>query len=900
MRYLAAVLMSFLALSTSLGTEKAKKIVPPDSQSVRWKGPAYRYFQQGWIVLHIEGKPYERGLQHGYLMAEEIAGYLRCFAAQQGSKAPAEAWKSTRTLVNAIFLRRFEKEFLEEMQGIADGASEGGAKFDDRKIDLVDIAALNLWAEIETLDGALEATPTGLEGIRFPKPQPKNVPTTPMDHCSAFAATGSATADGKIVFGHITMFGLYPAKFYNVWLDIKPAEGYRVVMQTYPGGIQSGMDYYLNEKGLVVCETTIQQTKFDVDGMALASRIRKALQYADSIDKAVEILQNKNNGLYTNEWLLGDIKTNEIALLELGTKNTKLMRSSKKEWFANTEGFYWGCNNTKDLQVRLDTIASAEGRPENITWKPSERDKGWLKFYDKYKGKISVENAKEAFTTSPLAAYPSFDAKITTSDLAAKMQSHALFGPPLGNIWEVTDEEKQNYPEIVPLVPNPWTVLTTDPPEQSKSESIKDFHQKLEPFLSPADRVTMTLPDTTPAWYGTLLPKTNLEVWFTTAFAEYERLSALEKEWEKEGKELSPEHERRLAVLRYQHRCHFLRKPLSEKAREPFDLQHDAWVRAETARGIFILDQFRLQIGIPVFEKLMEGFGRKYAGKEVTSNMFLEYLDLEGKGEVRKRFAQAMQLNSPLKFNVEFRVESPTANDPHKEFHITGMVSSQNPKDLEFLRMMEVTVEYEEGETTRLVHVEDGKIKLTLSEKPIKISADRYQRLLTEKGGKFTVTSFLQDIDKTLIVYGTKLDRDAQKEAALRLQQCIRRSWFNSEVRILSDEEVKAEHIRSNHLLLIGSPQTNWLCEQFASKFPVQFQTGSFTLEGQKFAHEGSAIVASATNPTNANYSLVILAGLSAEATFHTPTALMSKGLKPGEVLLLPHQRHAESRVIAK
>ena len=42
------------------------------------------------------------------------------------------------------------------MQGIADGAAAGGAKFEGRPIDLIDIAALNLWAELSTLDDAGE------------------------------------------------------------------------------------------------------------------------------------------------------------------------------------------------------------------------------------------------------------------------------------------------------------------------------------------------------------------------------------------------------------------------------------------------------------------------------------------------------------------------------------------------------------------------------------------------------------------------------------------------------------------------------------------------------------------------------------------------------------------------
>ena len=40
----------------------------PDPRSVQRYGPAYRYPQAGWIVLHIEGEAYQRGCQHGRLL----------------------------------------------------------------------------------------------------------------------------------------------------------------------------------------------------------------------------------------------------------------------------------------------------------------------------------------------------------------------------------------------------------------------------------------------------------------------------------------------------------------------------------------------------------------------------------------------------------------------------------------------------------------------------------------------------------------------------------------------------------------------------------------------------------------------------------------------------------------
>src|ERR1700728_1516393 len=90
----------------------------PDPASVSRFGSGYRYPQAGWIVLHIEGEPYERGYQHGRLMAPEIARFVGEIARYRSRKAPTDAWGDLRLLADALFLRRFDSEYLEEMKGI--------------------------------------------------------------------------------------------------------------------------------------------------------------------------------------------------------------------------------------------------------------------------------------------------------------------------------------------------------------------------------------------------------------------------------------------------------------------------------------------------------------------------------------------------------------------------------------------------------------------------------------------------------------------------------------------------------------------------------------------------------------------------------------------------------------
>jgi hypothetical protein len=864
----------------------------PDPASVQHYNAAYRYPQAGWIVLHIEGEPYERGYQHGKLMAPEIAAHLRCFAAVASSKAPNDGWRHVRTITNALFVRRYDEEYLEEMKGIAEGATAGGARFNGRPVDLVDIVALNCWPEIDTLESALEATPTGLEGKRFPKPAPRAMPAAKPAHCSAFAATGPATADGKIVFGHITMFSLYPSNFYNVWLDVKPSKGNRVLMQTYPGGIQSGLDYYMNDAGLLVCETTLAQTHFDITGLSVASRIRQALQYADNIDKAVEILGKENNGLYTNEWLLGDIKTNEIAMYELGTHKSKLYRSSKNEWFGGTDGFYWGCNNTKDLEVRLETIPSVEGDPGNMVFRPADRDKMWLQLYEKYRGKIDADFGRIAFTTPPLAAYHSLDAKYTTSAMAKDLKTFALFGPPLGNTWQPTNDERQKYPEIQPLVSNPWTVLHTQPPAADKTtHAAVDLKQKADATETKSkdeDESDDEEDESALAavWHGTLLPQTDADVWLATAFADYHHIVALEKSLRHAGEgKLSADDRDRLAVERYAFRSDFL---AGSRAGEDIALEktkaalaRDDWYRVAAGKGVWLLHELRQILGDKPFEDLMESFGKENAGKPVTTAQFraaaekaagkkLDFFDYW----LKERGLPDLKL---IKVTAE---EQPSG----KGYHVVADVSLISGP----ARTIPLTVETTDGEETHDLHLEPGKIgeTFTVKNKPRRFILDKYGQSAKVPGGVFALNTFSAELEQSLIVYGTSDEVCTNREAAQALQKSLIQRWSNITVPVKADKDVTEDDCRTHHLLLIGRPDSNLLVERFKAALPVQFGWRSFTVREETYAHPGSAVMAVGENPINPRYSVVVVAGLGGAATLKTAPTL-GQG-RSGQVLIVP------------
>jgi hypothetical protein len=572
----------------------------PVREAVETFGPAYRYPAAGWIYLHIEGQPFERGYQHGHLMAREIPEYLERCASLLGSQ---EHWDDYRKLANSLFLRGFDQELLEEMRGIAEGASDAGAHWQDRRIDLIDIVVANTTIEMGELGGALSTTPTGLEGLSLEAPAYANGKhDSVMDHCSAFAATGPATPDGKMVIGHVTWWPLTLAEQTNVMLDIKPASGHRMLIQSYPGGIESGTDWYQNDAGVVLTETTIEQTPFNIEGTSVAFRARSAIQYSSSIDDVVQHLGTRNNGLYTNEWIIGDAKTNEIAIYDLGTNHTRLWRSSKKEWFGDTPGFYWGDNNAKDLTVRLEGYSNPEGDGGYIPYVPQPRDLAWQDLYRKYRGHIDEQFGFLAFRTAPLVSALTMDAKVLTSDMASHLMVWAAFGKPNQREWL---PQKWDSGKDAGLYPSGYYLFQQEPSVSLRAALQENEKSRLAASADATRTSGAAVADPPPfegrLWKGWVLPATDQDVWFVAGSAAYKRV--LQSKDVEEALDAQRATWRGLALIPDTAANHFQR---------------------ERAKGVLFLDSLRSKLGDAAFLKLMSDYFVANTTKTVAAQSFLD------------------------------------------------------------------------------------------------------------------------------------------------------------------------------------------------------------------------------------------------------------------------------------
>ncbi len=132
--------------------------------------------------------------------------------------------------------------------------------------------------------------------------------------------------------------------------------------------------------------------------------------------------------MYANDWLIGDTKTDEIAVLLLGTKKHKLWRSANKEFYGTTKDFYWCNNNNKDPEVRKEYISNVNNAPHDLIFTPWNRDLAFNKFYQEQKGNIDAVAGVNVWNSSPINRPHACDGKVTTSEMAENLVFFANSG----------------------------------------------------------------------------------------------------------------------------------------------------------------------------------------------------------------------------------------------------------------------------------------------------------------------------------------------------------------------------------------------------------------------------------------------------------------------------------------
>jgi hypothetical protein len=310
--------------------------------------------QNGWIKVKIYGNAFERGFAHGYLLANELNTIYDAFDFILKTNVEIHKEKYNKYCREKIIPRIQENfpEFAEEMQGISAGAIAAGFP----KINFEFIVEWNAILSTYTI---------------FP------------ERCSAFISIHK----GNIVMAHNTHTDFLTGQLANIIMEICPSIGNRFIMQTSPGFICSGTDFFIVENGIIGCESTIGNINYTpIFGVPYFCRIRQAMQYGNSLDDYMKIMLEKNAGDYPCTWFLGDIHKKEIMQFEIALKHHSVQKKK--------EGVFYGINSAHDEKIRkLETDDTDYGNTETTSGARNMRLHYLL--YEKYaREKMTIENAK--------------------------------------------------------------------------------------------------------------------------------------------------------------------------------------------------------------------------------------------------------------------------------------------------------------------------------------------------------------------------------------------------------------------------------------------------------------------------------------------------------------------------
>jgi len=433
------------------------------------------YEQDGWKYISVKGEPKERGYAYASLCADEFKKIQEMLVFYI-PETYGESWDYFIKKINLDFNEMTKKEFpelYEEMEGIADGFNAAGVK-----TTLDEIIAWNFYMSIGYWLSTISDNHVGKEGGA-------------KDRCSAFIAVGKDwTEDGKIVCAHNSFSDFIDGQYSNIILDLNPSKGNRFVMQTSAGWIWSGTDFFVTDKGIIGTETTIGGFTPYEKKYPIGYRIRKAMQYGNTLDEYVEILTKENSGDYANSWLFGDINTNEILRIELGLKYTNVERTKN--------GYFIGFNAPYDPKIR--NLECNNSGFYDIRRHQGARLVRLTELMDEHKGKLNVEIAKkiiadhydiylhkednpcsrtvcshydldareymsQADRPKPFAPHGACDGAVVDSNLAKEMKMVMRTGNSCGIPFKADEFFKKHIqwrifqPYIFDRPSQPWTVL---------------------------------------------------------------------------------------------------------------------------------------------------------------------------------------------------------------------------------------------------------------------------------------------------------------------------------------------------------------------------------------------------------------------------------------------------------
>ena len=205
----------------------------------------------GQLVLHLKGSPYDMGFQHGRLLADHVKANMERIADNKGKLGESDEYllyKMMRPMMHEQLRPHIPQRLTDEMRGVAEGAGVP-------------------YAMVEA-------------GNLFPA----------AFHCSGIALRGKATHDGSLyhvrILDYMTRAGLQDSSLVIVH---EPDEGRRRWLNVGFAGFVGSVTG-MNDAQVAIGEMGGKGLG-EWDGMPMAFLIREALERSTTLDEALTIFR---------------------------------------------------------------------------------------------------------------------------------------------------------------------------------------------------------------------------------------------------------------------------------------------------------------------------------------------------------------------------------------------------------------------------------------------------------------------------------------------------------------------------------------------------------------------------------------------------------------------------------
>ena len=250
----------------------------------------------GYRVLHLAGTPEELGRQHGRLAGEIVRRVVKDLITD-GIAADQEARQSLLKATGVM--AKFQPEpFRRELKALAEAA----------QVAYEDLVLLQLF-------GDARRCITG-PGSSF--------------LCTIFAAYGPATRSGECIVGrNLDYFPDRVNRYAAMLIHYQPDEGCPFVTVTWAGIINGWT--LMNSHGLVAANTTPlggRQVN-SLEGISTCFMLRKAIQFAKTVEEGVQIVQKTPRACATNMLIAGGRENPSAVMIEFDHKNLAVRRNKK-------------------------------------------------------------------------------------------------------------------------------------------------------------------------------------------------------------------------------------------------------------------------------------------------------------------------------------------------------------------------------------------------------------------------------------------------------------------------------------------------------------------------------------------------------------------------------------------